>query len=578
MAEVGFDVPALLALPARKEQVRVADGILRALVDRGIDKVFGIPGGAISPLYDALIDADIDVVVCQHEGMAMYMAYGYSRGTGRPSVVMVTSGPGTLNTVTGAAAAKLDEVPILILAGDVKTGMAGLGTLQDGGPGGVDVAHVMRTLTKRVEVVARPGRTVASLHQALDTCVTRPQGPAFLCVPMDLANAPSTPPEVFSEVPRLPVAREAVCNQIAHALASAMRPAILVGIGARMAGVGHEVYRIAERTRCPIITDIEAKGLFPESHALSMGMVGVGSTGVAESYLAGGIDFLLTIGARLDDTTTSGFSPLLRPEGAVVQLDHNPERLNRALDYDMGVLCDLSRTMRAVERIAHAPSPLLVLARDEAIREARKRAPARLAPELGDAPHHPGAVVRALQQTMPTDTVYTTDIGNHLVFSAQYLVLDRPDCYHISNGLGGMGSGIGTAMGLALHYGSKRPVVGICGDGSLRMVGNDLATCAAHGIPVVLAVFNDGQLGMVEHGNSRVFGRSAFCASPPVDVVAYARSLGAQAMRITCLRDLVRARRLVGTQPLVLEFPIRPEVRANNPRAEVFAFPDDSPR
>ncbi|MBW2257300.1 MAG: thiamine pyrophosphate-binding protein [Deltaproteobacteria bacterium] len=578
MAEVGFDIPALLALPARKEQVRVADGILRALVDRGIDKVFGIPGGAISPLYDALIDAQIDVVICQHEGMAMYMAYGYARGTGKPAVVMVTSGPGTLNTVTGTAAAKMDEVPILVLAGDVKTSMAGLGTLQDGGLAGVDVAHVMRPLTKRVEVVMRPGRAVSSIHQALDTCMARPRGPVFLCVPMDLANAQSPPPQVINEERSLPVADERVSGHIAQALAGAMRPAILLGVGARLAGVAPEVYRLAERTRCPVITDIEAKGLFPESHALSMGLVGVGSTGVAESYLAGGVDLLLTVGARLDDTTTSGFSELLRPEGTVIQLDHNPDRLNRALDYDVGVVCDLLGTMRRVEHVARAPSPFLVLSRDDAIREAKRRAPARIAPELADAPHHPGAVVRALQQLLPADTVYTTDIGNHLIFAAQYLVLDRPDCFHASIGLGGMGSGVGTAMGLAMYHGADRPVVGICGDGSLRMVGNDLATCAANDIPVVLAVFNDGQLGMVEHGNSRVFGRSAFCESPPVDVVAYARSLGAQAVRITRPRDLVRAKRLVGTGPLVLEFPIRSEVRANNPRAEVFAFPDESSR
>lgn len=559
--------------PSRRPRERVADQLVETLRVAGVERVFGIPGGAISPLYDALIDSGIEVVVAQHEGMAMYMAYGHARATGTPGVVMVTSGPGVLNTATGLAAARLDEVPLVLVSGDVKGEQSGRGVLQDGGVHGLDILGVVRPLVKHAASVPHGGRAVAALQQAIDLSLVHPRGPVVLNLSMDAAGT-ATPPSRFRlGLGALRPAEDDVCARVAEGLATATRPVLWLGLGARLAGLGPDIFRIAERARCPVITDVEAKGLFPESHALSLGMFGVGSRGLAERYLADGTDLLITLGARLDDTTTSGFSDLLRAE-TMIQLDHDPERLNRSYDFDLGVVCDLLETVRRIERLTSPPSPHLFLARDGALREARRSVVTPAVPELTRAPHHPVATIRALQRLLPKDTVFTSDIGNHLLFAAQNLQLDKPDSFHVSNGLGGMGSGVGTAIGLALALRGQRTVVGICGDGSFRMVGNELATCAAHRIPVVLAVLDDGQLGMVEHGNGRVFGRSGFCESPPVDVVGYARALGADGVRIESARDLERAVSRIGGGPLVLHFPTRADVRAANPRADVFAFPD----
>lgn len=556
-----------------RQTSRIADQLVQRLQAAGVTKVFGIPGGSIAPLYDALIESDIEVVVAQHESMAVYSAYGYSRATGKASVVLVTSGPGILNAATALAAAKLDEAGVVLICGDVGAELKGRGGLQDGGLGGLDIAHVLAPLAKRVEHVAHAGRAVACLDQALVDCMAHPRGPVVLNLGVDVAMGTVAHTVARAQAATLQAASRGLCERIAEQLASAARPAIWLGIGARNAEVGALVLRLAERTRCPVITDIEAKGLVPESHALSLGLVGVGSKGFAEGYLAGGVDFLLTVGARLDDTTTSGFSDLVQAQGCMIQLDHDPARINRSYVFDESVVCDLEGTLTEVANRVPRVSAHLVLARDGAMQEVRRSHFAHPVGDLSSGPHHPAAVLAALQEVFPRDTVFTTDIGNHLIFAAQGLKIEQPGRFHVSNGLGGMGSGIGTAVGLALGHKGRRAVVGVCGDGSLRMVGNELATCAMHGIPVVLAVLNDGQLGMVEHGNQRVFGRSGSCASPDVDVVAYATALGAKAVRIDSKKDLIKAMSWVGTGPLVLEFPVRAEVRAANPRADVFAFP-----
>jgi len=179
--------------------------------------------------------------------------------------------------------------------------------------------------------------------------------------------------------------------------------------------------------------------------------------------------------------------------------------------------------------------------------------------------------VRSLQQAFGPQAVFTTDIGNHLVFAAEELEVRQADGFHAAIGVGGMGSGIGTAIGLALAHRGSRPVVGICGDGSFLMHGSEIATCAKYGIPLVLAVFNDGQLGMVEHGNHRVFHRSTGCETPDVRVRLAATAYGADAMYIHSEDDLVAAASRTLTGPLVLEIPIDPNVQAANPRASTFA-------
>ena len=430
-----------------KSDGRVADQMVSAMVERGVRCVFGIPGGAISGIYDALMASSIEVVICQHEQMAVYLAYGHARATGNPAAIAVTAGPGVLNTITGIAAAYKDEVPMLLLAGDVRRPMDGRGALQDGGQQGLDVITMFRSVTKFADTVQQAQRGRSLVHEALDAAMSEPRGPALLRIPLDVT---------LEEVPSDPIRQacfgrlqvdEAACARVVEALGTARQPALFLGLGARLAGVGPVVQRIAERLRCPVICDVEAKGTFPESHSLSLGLFGVGGGAASTAYLED-CDALVTVGARLDDTTTNAFSTLLRPR-FLAQIDHDPRRLGLAYSADVVMAAPLSAALEHIDQMAPLPSAHTALRRETQVQRARVLDAETQGAMVTQAPFDPRGAVALLQASFPEDTVWTSDIGNHLLAASRHLCLDLPDTFHTSVGLGGMGSGIGVAMGLA---------------------------------------------------------------------------------------------------------------------------------
>jgi len=540
-----------------------ASAVVSVLKEAGVDRIFGIPGGTISPVVDACLDgAGPEFVSCQHETMAVYAAMGYARATGQPGVVAVTSGPGALNALTGLSASRLDETPLVLLVGEVATTSRGRAALQDGSLHGINLHQVASSLAKESLIIERPWVARALTTEALRRARTRPYGPAVIRIPVDVArqSAPHTQVSLASEIlPSIPPANlsDAVLDHL-----QAERTAIMVGGRAYQAGARGVIRALAERLRCPVFTDLEAKGLFPESHPLSLGVFGVGSAGRAEAYLREGVDTLLIVGARLDDTTTANFSELIRPKsGTVIQVDYDADRLGRSYPVDVALRGDprviLDHILGQLPELAPQPGPLTL-------------APPSYRP-LGEAPFDPRAVAPVIQRALPEDTIFTSDIGNHLVFAAQGLQLDHPGRFHASLGLGGMGSGIGMAIGIALGAPQSR-VVGICGDGGLLMAGNELATCARHDVPVTFAVFDDGQWGMVAHGSEKVYGRSHDWSLPTVDIVGYARSLGAQAVRPESREELEEALRRSAEGTWVIDIPIDPAIKIMNPRDETLNF------
>lgn len=549
------------------EEARAADQIVSFLVKRGVRQIFGIPGGAISPLFDALSDSDIEMVCCQHESMAVYLAIGCARATGRPGVVAVTSGPGILNTLSAVASAYQDEVPLLLLAGEVRTDWDGRGALQDGGSSGLDVMSIFRSVVRFQDTLDQPERLASLLASAEAAAMTHPRGPALLRLPVNTSSAPvHTMPEWRTTV-RVDQPRPDAIERVAGKLSEAKRPALLVGIGARSAAVGDLVEQLAYRLRAPVLTDLEGKGVVSERDPMCLGLAGIGQNKTAAAFLAEPPDVLLTIGARMDDTTTLGFSEVLRPTRHYLQLDHDPQRLHRPWPADEAVVADLRNSLSMLLDALPALSPKELLAREMALR--RCRVLEELPNPLGQAPHHPASVVTTLQEIFP-DAIFTSDIGNHMLFAARHLVATGPSSYQMSNGLGSMGSGIGLGMGLASALGRSRRVVSICGDGGLLMVGNELATCARYKIPVIMAVFDNHSLGMVNDGDKRVYGRSRYSGVPTISIPSYARSLGATAVTITMREQIVELARQLPEGPLVLHFEIDPTITAVNPRVAGF--------
>lgn len=561
------------AVPTRQE-TRVADQIAEVLARHRIDRVFGIPGGAISPIFDALYGAGIELITCQHETMAVYAAAGYARATGCPGVIAVTSGPGALNALTGLASAGRDELPVMVLSGEADMRNFGRSPLQDGSASGLDLMTMVRPLTKFAEMAMRPERAPTVVDQALSIINQQPCGAAFVSLPVNLTHSSVIPARMPALNNRGLEPDLATCRRIATLLAGASRPAIMLGVGAKRAGIGQLVLEIAETLRVPVLTDIEGKGVFPESHPLSLGVFGVGNRGKAHAYLAESVDLLLAIGCRFDDTTTGGYAESLRPEyGELVQIDHDPNRIGRSYPPDLAMCADLGRTLQLVQELLPTPTPQLLVDRDRAVRPYRPE-PERPVTYESTAPHDPRLIAPAVREVVGADAAFVCDIGNHMLFTAQSIAVDHPDAFWASLGLGGMGSGIGTAIGMQLAYGHLKQVVCICGDGSMMMSGNELATCARYNIPLITVVFNDRQLGMVEQGFRGLFGRSPDFRNPEVDFANYGRSLGLAAERLDNLADLPAIIAKHQGRPLLIDVPINPDAGLNNPRVDILSSDD----
>lgn len=568
--------PLSLVIPRRdpvpqQRETRVADQIAEVLLRHRVDRVFGIPGGTISPVFDALYGAGIELITCQHETMAVYSAAGYARAVGAPGVVAVTSGPGALNALTGLAAACRDELPVVVLAGEPDMRNMGRSPLQDGSASGLDLMTMVRPITKFAEMALRPERAAVVVDQALSLVGQQPFGTAYVSLPVNLTHSTVLPARLPPLITRGLEPDLGTCRRIAAMLASATRPVIMLGVGAQRAEVSSLVLEIAETLRIPVVTDIEGKGVFPESHPLSLGVFGVANRGIAHAYLDEGVDLLLSIGCRFDDTSTAGYSEALRPaNGQLVQLDHDPHRIGRSYAPDVAMCADLGVSLQRIQEHLPTLPPQTLLQRDRLLREARaKHSEAIVIPPRSQAPHDPRSVAPVLREALGPDAVFVCDIGNHMLFTAQNLVVDRPDGFSVSQGIGGMGSGIGTAIGMQLAYGHLRQVVCVCGDGGMLMNGNEIATLARYRIPLVIVVFNDRKLGMVEQGFNALYGRSPEFECPNVDFASYARSFGLAAARVERLTDIPRLLAEHRGGPLLLDVPIDPNVSALNPRVEL---------
>lgn len=537
---------------------RVADVIVDELVQAGVDTLFVLPGGTISPVLDACLDRpQIRTVGTRHESGAMFAAAGYARATGGLGVVCVTSGPGVLNTLTGLANAHCEGIPLLVLAGEVPRTKQGQMALQDGSAHHLDVLTMVKPVVKLALEVTRPDAAPAIIRRAIRTAMSGKRGPVVLTVPMDVARCATPIQRFYSEV-KIDYAIEGglmgeALDEAATALASAVRPAILAGSGVRH-GLGPErLQHLAERLQIPVLTTPKAKGLFPESHPLSLGVFGHGGHCSAGDYLERGIDVLLAVGTSMSDTGTDGQSALLRPTETLIHVDVDALQLGRHYPVSLGIVGEADDVLRALAR------------RVPRVSDTRRFGVIRHGDPMVEATGPSGMITpqRALwelQRVLPPDTIYTCDIGEHLLFATHYLHIDPPGGFMAMNGLASMGSGLGAAIGVQLGC-PGRSVAAICGDGVFAMHGAEVATASAEGLPIVFVVLDDGRFGMVENGHEALYGRTPDFATRPVNVRALADALGARTTSIRKPGDILNANLTSTRRPTVLDIQIDASVR-----------------
>jgi len=556
--------PPAPPLESTLKPTSVARRLVQVLLERGVDTYFGVPGGPICPLFEAVrLEAGVTLVESRHESHAAFAAVAFHRATGRTPALLVTAGPGISHSVSGVASASFEGAALLVISGDVAWASHGGRLAQDSGPEGLFVEHLLAPVT-RAQVRVTNGRSAIS--QAL-TALGRAEdpvrpGPALLVVPIDRAteDAPT-----FETPPALAVGRAApepkAVRRVAELLQQAKRPLLVLGNACRRDPAA--VLRLVDCLDVPFVTTPSAKGVVSEHHPRSLRTGGMAASQWARRYTAEGVDVALVIGTDLDDTSI-GPTPYIGPGGRLIHVDIDPRVFHRNLPTSLAISADLREFCQRLTRVV-GDGAVRQAEAILALESARSVAPFDVADfDLdGGTLLPPHRAVADLELAFGRGARFVSDIGEHMLFALHYLTATGPDAFHIQLNLGSMGSGIAAAVGLALAD-PERPVVCICGDGGMHMSGMEILTAKKLGLPVVYAVFNDSRYNMVYHGMRQIFGAALDHSTPDVDFAAWARAMDIPAAIIRTAGELTPelARDLRSSGgPILLDLRIDRDVR-----------------
>jgi acetolactate synthase-1/2/3 large subunit len=480
-----------------------ADAVLRSLEAEGVEVVFGLPGGAVLPLYDAMArGTTIRHVLARHEQGAGHMAEGYARASGQVGVAVATSGPGATNLVTPIADAWMDSTPLVCITGQVRTHLIGTDAFQE-----CDIVGVTIPIVKHSWLVQDVEEIPQVLKDAFHVARTGRCGPVLVDIPRDVQEAetefeyPNEPDLPGWRPPRRVHARQV--DAAAAALARAEKPVLYVGGGVLNAGACAELLELAEAARAPVVTTLMAKGAFPETHELFFGWPGMHGPKWS-NWAMNKCDLLVAVGARFDDRVTGRLSAFA-PAATVVHLDIDPAEIGKLRSADVPVVGPLADVLAGMaERLRAAGTAPRTDAWLRQLDDWRDEFPLRYS-RNGDM-LKPQAVLETLRDLTAgrDDVVWTTGVGQHQMWAMQYLVCDRPRSFITSGGLGTMGYGLPAAVGAK----AARPdatLVCVDGDGCFQMTCQELATAVLEDLPIVVVIVNNGYLGMVQQWQSMFF-------------------------------------------------------------------------
>jgi acetolactate synthase I/II/III large subunit len=546
--------------PGAPTRVTGAQSLVRSLEAVGCEVVFGIPGGAILPAYDPLLDSDrLRHVLVRHEQGAGHAATGYAQATGKVGVCMATSGPGATNLVTPIADAYMDSVPIVAITGQVPRGSIGTDAFQE-----ADISGITLPITKHNFLVTDPAEIPRAIAEAFHIASTGRPGPVLVDVPKDVLQAQTTfswPPEMH-----LPGYRPTTkphgkqIREAAKLIATAQRPVLYVGGGVIRANASEELYELAELTGIPVVTTLMARGAFPDSHRQHLGMPGMHGTVAAVAAMQKS-DLLIALGARFDDRVTGQLASFA-PDAQVVHADIDPAEISKNRKADVPIVGDCKEVIaELLEAIRAEPRRASLQGWWHLLDELRATFP------LGydwpdDGTLSPQYVIERIGQLVGPDAIYTAGVGQHQMWAAQFVRYEKPGTWINSGGLGTMGFAVPAAMGA--KYGRPGvPVWAIDGDGCFQMTNQELATCAIENIPIKVAVINNGNLGMVRQWQNLFYAERYSSTDLGThkhripDFVLLAEALGCVGLRCESKEDVDRVigqAMEIEDRPVVIDF------------------------
>ena len=525
----------------KSDTLPAVHAMLEILEEEGVEYIFGVPGGPLTALFEAMQDRGrIRLVMAKHEGGAAFMAASYARVSGKLAVCCGTSGPGATNAITGIASGHADSLPILFLTGQVGTAVFGKGAIQESSTFGLDLVTLMRPVTKLSAMFTNADRVPDLLRAAIRSATTGRTGAVHLNMPADMLR--QTVQRSAVKVSNL-VANNTVdsvaLQRALELLHQAQRPCILAGHGVALANAESDLLRFAQAARVPVMTSPKGKGVFPENHPLSLGVLGFGGHEQAEKYLeSNAIDLLLVFGSSLNEFVTNAWTLPITADHRLVQVDVDPTMIGRNYSVDVPVIGDAGAALRELGRADYDADQ-----RDfSALDAVRSQTPRHLTPGTIDSdsvPLKPQRLMRELREAMPDDALLFVDNGSSIIWGVHYFEVRGPRTFFVDLGLASMGSAVAGVVGGALASRERRSVA-LVGDAAFAMNGFEVHTAVDENLPITWVVLNNHGHGMVRQGDQLMRGRDLGASQFkfPVDSAGVARALGARGVRVTTPEEL----------------------------------------
>jgi acetolactate synthase I/II/III large subunit len=545
------------------QQLTGAQAVIRALEELDVDVIFGIPGGAVLPVYDPLFDSvKLRHVLVRHEQGAGHAASGYAHATGKVGVMMATSGPGATNLVTPLADAQMDSIPVVAITGQVGRGLIGTDAFQE-----ADISGITMPITKH-NFLVRDGNDIAQvIAEAFHIAKSGRPGAVLVDIPKDVLQAQCTfswPPEI--DLPGYKPNTKPHNRQVREAaklIATARKPVLYVGGGVIRGEATEQLLDLAELTGIPVVTTLMARGAFPDSHPQNLGMPGMHGTVAAVGALQKS-DLLIALGTRFDDRVT-GRLDSFAPDAKVIHADIDPAEIGKNRNADVPIVGDVKAVIadliEALRKDGVSAASLNLDNWWEYLRGVQSTFPLSYGPQ-SDGSLSPEYVIETLGRIAGPEAVYVAGVGQHQMWAAQFIKYENPRTWLNSGGLGTMGFAIPAAMG-AKFARPDAEVWAIDGDGCFQMTNQELATCAVEGAPIKVAVINNGNLGMVRQWQTLFYEERysqtdlATHSRRIPDFVKLAEALGCVGLR--CERaedveDVINQARAINDRPVVIDF------------------------
>jgi acetolactate synthase-1/2/3 large subunit len=515
----------LVETKAEERKLTGSEILLRCLIQEGVEVIFGYPGGAVLPIYDSLYEGHIRHLLARHEQGAVHAADGYARATGKPGVVVATSGPGATNLVTGIATAMMDSVPLVCITGNVAQSLLGTDAFQE-----ADITGITMPITKHNYLVRDVNDLPRIVKEAFTIATQGRPGPVLIDIPKDVSNAKATfaYPETV-QIPGFNPWRSPERGQIERlyeAIAEAQKPLILAGGGVVSSGAAGELIAFSEKAGIPVTTTLMGIGGFPGTHPHWLGMPGMHGTYAANHALLD-CDLLIGIGARFDDRVTMGRIDKFAQKAKIAHIDIDPAEIGKNVQTYIPLIGDVKNVLQLInQEVPRSRSDQWM----KQLSEWKRQFPLQYK-ETNDS-LKPQWVIEQIYRTTQGEAIITTDVGQHQMWVAQFYRFHQPRSLLTSGGLGTMGFGFPAAIGAQLAH-PDRTVIAVTGDGGFQMTAQELAVISLENIPVKVAIINNQCLGMVRQWQEifykKRYSEVDLAGSP--DFVKLAEAYGVKAWR-----------------------------------------------